>query len=423
MKVEGMIAVAPPVDRVAQRLEAAMLWLLAFFLFSLPLVEAPKNIAGGLFMAAWGAYVVRTRDVGGRWNRYDTVFAALLGSAVLSGMAGYSGDLGGVFRVVLLAWIASRAPFRPRHLRVLMLACCAGLLVAIPFAAVPLLSGRHEYFELPSVGQVNQSGLYVAIVAVAAFGWWLQMARTGAANRFRTVFAVTAVAAWLALLVSASRGAIVAALPPVVLITAAVLWSQRGAELRRLVIRATVVLGVLVVAVAALTAWAPQMSDGKLTPERLFGTSSMSHRMHHWRLAYEGWRQHPLLGWGPDAFQRITVDGVCEWRAQHGEGCDRDLYVSTKHAHSLYMSTLSERGLLGVAALGLLLLAWAFSLARGWRSAGRSLMWPASLAGLAVVAIGGVFNTTLRVEHGSIALAFFGLWIAAHERRFALPRD
>jgi O-antigen ligase len=422
MKYEGTIAVAPPQDRMAEWLEQAMLWLLAFFVFALPLVEAPKNLAGGLFIAAWLAYGFRTRDFGGAWNLYDTVFLFVLSSGVLSGLMGYAGDLGGVFRVVLLAWVVSRAPLRRKDLRVVTAASCVGLLLGIPFAAVPLLRGTREYFELPSVGQVNQSALYVAILAIAAFGWWLQLARSGVASRARTGFAVSAAVMWLALLVSASRGAIVAALPPVLLIAAAVLWYGRRSGVRKLVVRAAAILGVLLVLVAALTAWAPQMSDRKLTPERLFATSSMSHRMHHWRLAYEGWRERPWIGWGPDAFQRLTVDDVCEWRAKRGEGCDRDLYVPTKHAHSLYMSTLSERGVLGVAALALLLGAWAWSLVRSRRTAATSPMWPASLAGLAVVVIGGVFNTTLRVEHGSIALAFFGLWIAVHARRAATAR-
>lgn len=423
MKYEGTVAVAPPLDRVSRSLKNALPWILAFFLFSLPLVEAPKNLAGGLFIVAWGAYAFRTGEFGGPWNRYDSVFAVVLGSALVSGLAGYAGDLGGVLRIVLLAWVISRVSFRAKDLRLLMVASCVGLLVGIPFAAIPLLRGTREFFELPSVGQVNQSGLYVAIVAAAAYGWWLQLARSGRASHLRTGLAVATVVSWLALLLSASRGAIVAALPAVALITAAVLWTRRSARLRRLLTRAVVALGVVVLAVAALTMWAPQMSDGKLTPQRIFATYSMGHRVHHWRLAYEGWRQHPWLGWGPDAFQRITVDGVCDWRKAHGEGCDRELYVPTSHAHSLYMSTLSERGLLGVAALAFLVIAWGWSLVASRRFAASSPMWPASLAGLSVVLIGGIFNTTMRVEHGSIALAFFALWIATNARRFLAPRD
>ena len=273
------------------------------------------------------------------------------------------------------------------------------------------------------MGQVNQSGLYMAILAVAAFGWWFQLARTALATRARTGFALSTAVIWLALLVSASRGAIVAALPPVAVIVAAVSGKVRLARLRPLVMRAAAILAVLLALVAALTAWAPQLSDGKLTPQRIFGTYSMSHRVHHWNIAYEGWRERPLLGWGPDAFQRLTVDDVCTWRGKRGEDCDRDLYVPTKHAHSLYMSTLSERGLLGVAALAMLLGLWAYSLLRSWRTAATSPLWAASLAGWFVVVIGGVFNTTLLGVHGSLPLAFFVFCFATQARRTGEPRS
>ena len=51
MKYEGTIAVAQPQDRLAAKLETAMLYVLAFFLFTLPLVEAPKNIAAVAYIA------------------------------------------------------------------------------------------------------------------------------------------------------------------------------------------------------------------------------------------------------------------------------------------------------------------------------------------------------------------------------------
>jgi hypothetical protein len=76
----------------------------------------------------------------------------------------------------------------------------------------------------------------------------------------------------------------------------------------------------------------------------------------------------------------------------------------------------------GVLSLLVLVVAWGASLLRSTATAGVSWLWPASAAGFMVAFIGGTFNTTLRVEHGSIAVLFFGLWIAAHGRAWAAER-
>ncbi|HET8745218.1 MAG TPA: O-antigen ligase family protein, partial [Ramlibacter sp.] len=159
-----------------------------------------------------------------------------------------------------------------------------------------------------------------------------------------------------------------------------------------------------------------QLSDEKLSLEKIGTTLSMHIRVQHWRIAAEGWRQRPLLGWGPDAFHTLSVDDVCAWRTARGEPCDRERYTTAPHAHSLYVSTLVERGVLGLLALAVLLGTWAWTLLRSAASAAQSPLWVASAASLAVVVVGGLFNTTLRVEHGSLALLWFALWVAADRR-------
>lgn len=420
MNYEGAMAApgaAPQATSTGTKLQQAMLWVLAFFLFILPLEEAPKNIAVVLFTALWLGYAGVGRTIGGPWNRYDTVFAVSLVTSVVSGLYGYPESLGSVFRVFLFSWLVSRSPLVEGDVRRrLVIPCCAGLLVGVPFALIPLIRGAREFLELPSVGQVNQSALYLAILAAAASGWWFQRARTAKRSWARTALAGCALVFWAALLVSASRGAIVAAAAAVGIIGLVIACCGWHGEMRNTLTRSGIAVLALAAMVAALSHWAPQLSDRKLAPDRILATYSMDHRIKHWRIAYEGWQRRPWLGWGPESFQRLTVDEVCAWRAERGQGCDRDLYDPTKHAHSLYMATLSERGLVGMAALVLLLSIWAWSLVVSARTASSCLLWPASAAGLVVVVIGGVFNTTLRVEHGSLALIFFALWIAANGR-------
>jgi hypothetical protein len=65
-----------------------------------------------------------------------------------------------------------------------------------------------------------------------------------------------------------------------------------------------------------------------------------------------------------------------------------------------------------VAALATLLALWLWSLVERRGQALSSPLWVGSAAGLVVVAVGGLFNTTMRVEHGSLALLLLGLWLA-----------
>lgn len=416
MRYEGSIAVAPPADKVVQRLDSAMLWVLAFFLFALPLVEAPKNIAAVAYLVLWCARAMRTRDLGGRWNRYDTAFAVMLASALASGLAGWVHDVTGVFRVYLLAWAVSRAPLPGRAQRPLMLSACIGLLLAIVIAAVPFLDGRKSFLELPSVGQVNQSALYIAIMTATAFGWWLQQVQAGTRGAMRTGLAVFAVVCCAALLAGGSRAAAGAVGVAAVLIGLPMLRTGNSEQRRRIVVRTLATVAVLGVLVAGLGALAPNLSDKKLTPDGLFKLASTETRIKHWRLAYEGWRERPWLGWGPESFQQLKVANVCRWRQEHGEDCNPDLYMPQVHAHSLYFATLAERGLVGVLALAFLLVTWGAALVRSARTAAQSWLWPASAAGLLIAAIAGTFNTTMRVEHGSLAALWFGLWIAVAAR-------
>jgi hypothetical protein len=70
-----------------------------------------------------------------------------------------------------------------------------------------------------------------------------------------------------------------------------------------------------------------------------------------WRAAVVLWRQHPLLGIGPDNFRR-------RYQAVLSPAPTGQPYTDTRlHANSLYFETLADLGLVGVIALGWIALA------------------------------------------------------------------
>lgn len=386
-------------------------WMLpGLFLFVLPLEEVPKNLAAAAFIGLWATRAVLRRDGGGAWDRFDTAFAAVAISAVLSAfIGGYAGDLSGVFRVLAVAWVAKRSRWTESVQHGLLLAACAGLAVAIVSGAVPFLSGRATFLELPSVGHVNQSALYIAVLAAAALGWALQRA----ASPWRRRMAVLAALAFGgALFITGSRAALLAYGVFLGGALLAVGLHAGATQARRLVIASALSLVMGAALVVTIGVVAPKLSGSKLQPSAWTNSESVDRRVQHWQLAFDAWREKPWLGWGPESFQRIDPQQVCKWREQRAEPCDLDRYFTAPHAHSLYVSTLVERGVVGVLALAGLLAAWLWELVRRSREAVHSPMWMASAAAFAITAVGGLFNTTLRVEHGSLALLLLGLWLA-----------
>ena len=74
------------------------------------------------------------------------------------------------------------------------------------------------------------------------------------------------------------------------------------------------------------------------SPERL--ASVQSNRFEYWRVAVDAFAEHPLQGAGSGSFRT-------EWLRE------RPIPESVRDAHSLYLETAAELGIVGLAALAL----------------------------------------------------------------------
>jgi O-antigen ligase len=84
-----------------------------------------------------------------------------------------------------------------------------------------------------------------------------------------------------------------------------------------------------------------------------------------WRAAWRLWREHPLLGVGPDNFRRLYADVLPPSRDGQRFRDDR------LHANNFYIETLTDLGLAGLLALGLLMAnIWRVARARAAAGAG-----------------------------------------------------
>ena len=273
-----------------------------------------------------------------------------------------------------------------------------------------LVTKKRVFLGLNSVGHVNHSAIYMAIIFSMALAW------AGAAIgslRQRTLLWVAVAMLWLSLFVSGARGALI----PVVVFV--LLWLFARAGMMRRALWKPVLLVVLMLGGAVA------LVPGVVEKTKFnFETKQVaSYRPALAKVALLAVREYPTFGVGISNFAKIDPEVVAGWQVKSGQVFDpQDLYFST-HAHSLYFNTLAERGLVGLLTVLAFLVGIGLALLR-LRPSGASTplqqtLWGATLGAWVITAVGGVFNTTLHHEHALIAMVVFGIWLAQTRTRFA----
>ncbi|HEY4139458.1 MAG TPA: O-antigen ligase family protein, partial [Casimicrobiaceae bacterium] len=340
-------------------LELALLIGLAI---ALPMFEGVKNILWGLYALFWYANRLRDgwswRSLGGRWDGWDTILALLLvGTAVGSVFSGMHADewrgWRDVFRMTSILWFIKRSGYGERDWLRLHIALQIGVTIATVWALIAL-AWPHSYegIQLNSVGHVNQSIIYIVIcfgaLLAALSAYWARM------PPWLRAAAIAEVALLLvALFVAASRSA--AATAMIGALAFGLLWLRHSP---RLILCVVVVITAFGVAVARFD------TDMKRKQEYAKASASpvLNERSPIWQQAYIAWRAYPVFGIGGDNFGRLSVEQIEQWEQARSASYDPTTFIGTSHAHSLYLNTLATRGLLGMALLAILLVAWATSL-------------------------------------------------------------
>lgn len=393
--------------------ELALLLALVFFI---PLFEVPKNLLLVAYLVAWVGNRWRAgwkANCGGAWDGWDTLFFIWLGSAyVLGAFAGLHKNewhaIGDLWRYISLVWLLKRSGYGEREWKAIYVAIAVSTSVATLWALAALLI-PHKYagIELHSVGHVNHSATYIAIsigaVLSGLVAFWPEMSKRARAGGIAAlaIFAI-------GIVLAGSRAATLVSLVIIVLI--GLLWSRRSKA------------AMLTIAVAlALFATSIQTFDKDMHRKnelaKLSANPMLNERYPMWNQALTAFRAHPWFGVGLDNFYDIDVATVKRWVAEQGGTYDPAAYAGSSHAHSLYLTALAERGIVGLVVVLAVLLSWGASLVRGWpRSTDPRLSWMAwggaASALIATVAI-GVVNTTLHHEHGLLAMLLLGGWLGA----------
>jgi O-antigen ligase len=376
----------------------------------LPLLEAPKSLFWLGYVATWLVNRIRARDFGGRWDLWDTLIAAWIASGfVVAAFAGlhdteWHGAVD-LLRYGSVLWLVKRSRYSVQQIRWVLGALVASTVIGLAVGYVRIWSGigKSGTLQLHSVGHVNHTAIYVAIILGLCVAWSFARWRAWRFGQRAVALAVTALV-FVSLMVTASRGAIGVGFAGMVLL--AVAWWPRW--------RAPAAVATIVVVLASALAIAGGAEVILKQEKNLGDRNVLSFRDGIWRVATAAWRANPWFGVGMDNYSLITPERVKTWT---GSDYDPNRYFFTAHAHSLYFNTLAERGLIGSLALAAVLTAWAYCLIRYRPRRGDEedyywILWGASAAAWTVTVGAGAGNTTLHHEHGLLAALLLGLWLS-----------
>jgi O-antigen ligase len=386
--------------------------LLLGLCFVLPLLEAPKSLLWLAYAVTWIVNRARRRDFGGPWDLWDSLIAAWIASGfVVAAFAGLDGGqwhgAADLLRYASLLWLAKRARYDRQQMRWILGTLVFSTVVGLAIGHAQLWSGHAKSgtLELHSVGHVNHTAIYLAIMLGVCTAWVFARWRAWRVAARALALSVTALVL-ISLFETASRGALGVGLALLPLLAAA--WWPRS--------RMPMAISAAVVALVAAIAVLGGAEAVRKHWHNVEVDNVLAFRDGIWRAAFVAWRRYPWFGLGMNNYSRITPERVRAWDAEAGRTHEPERYFFTSHGHSIYVNTLAERGAVGAAALAVVLIAWATYLA-GYRPRRTDpdeewLVWGCAAAAWVVTTAAGLVNTTLHHEHGILAALLLGLWLS-----------
>ena len=386
-------------------------FLLLLLLFAVPAFEAPKNLLWLAYVVTWLVNRYRSRDFGGPWDAWDTLIAAWLFSGYLvAAFANLHGSewMGAhdMTTYLSLLWLVKRSGYRTHQLMLIPLLAVVGVLPTLVHSLWRVfVTHQKDVIELNSVGHVNHSAIYLAIVLGTALAvvldWWGRISAL-----LRSLGVVVLVLLGSALLMTASRGAVVALLLLILIQAAA--WLRRSPKLGAAIVAITLLL--------AGTAYLIKVDVVAKHEANVAAHNTLSNRDAVWNAAIDTWHHAPLFGIGINNYKQVNLEKLKDWQEADGKPFNAADYFITSHAHSLYFGSLAERGVMGFSVLLVVLGYWLYSLFRHFPGRDDAdtewALWGGALSAWTISVVAGLVNSTLHHEHAILSALLLGAWLA-----------
>lgn len=384
---------------------------LSLMLMSLPSIEAPKNIfiAGYILTAIWRQFQKKESQP---WNLWDWIFFGYIGSALLSALfAGISpGDEWRGFRGIALwtsfGWIVARSDFTQKEITWIVWVTILGTLPPLAWGLIEyMIIHTKDSLQLHSVGHSNHSAIYLGIILGAMLSLSLSIWR-GMGIFKKLGLILLPILFFTAIIIGQSRGVFGVSLVRISLIIL-------------LIPNAKKIKAFAFVIFAIVLALMPIM-NAAIIEKQIANQNNhdvLSDRGRVWNVSIEAAHFHPIFGIGNGNWSHITLEDLKKSRKERGLPFDDSIYsISAGHSHSLYLTSLVERGIVGLIVLITFMSGWLFTIIRSYMSLKTtpqgSYVWGASLSAWIVTFGVGFVNSTFHHEHALLALLFLGLHLS-----------
>ena len=382
-------------------------------LLSLPSFEAPKNIFGLIFfvISIWRIFQTKRKI---HWNIMDIAFLGLIIASFLSAIFGgiHSGAEWKGFRGIL-TWITfgvliSKSLYSDREIKFIFILV---ILSTMPPLAWGLIENKilqtHVYLQLHSVGHVNHSAIYLTMIFGASLGLALSNLQE---SKNRTLLILLPIIFFISIIIMQSRAAFSTSS---IIAISLILLSKIENHLKTKVfaIFALVILGMFIFNANIIEKQVNNQKTHNILASRdIIQNTSI--------IAFEA---YPIFGVGNGNWNKINRELIENTLKNKGETyipgdymVKSDAKTAANHAHSLYLASLSERGIVGFISLLFFMLVWLGTLIKDYKSIycvskNVNFVWAASYSAFLATFLIGFANSTFHHEHALLALLFIGL--------------
>lgn len=378
---------------------------LTLMIISLPSLEAPKNIFLICYVTLSSIGLIINRR-GLKWDKWDSMFLILMlsgfASTIFAGMPNQSEWKGfGVLLTMLsVGWLLSKSTLSKRKRDLLVTSLVFG---AIPPTILGLINyillHNASHLQLHSVGHVNHSAIYLSMV----FGTSLGLLFSKNPDWFKkTLYTLTSIFFLTALILTESRAAV-----GVGFLTYAILSLFIFKNIKSKFLSIAFMSTVIMIIVAFDTGVIQKELNNQKRGDILGG------RQEIWNVSFEAARISPLFGLGMSNTANIRQEDIkrsVENRHLLFKSSD---YIFQGHSHSLYLTALVDRGILGLLATLYFMYLWASTLKKSFwlmsKNTEKIVFWAGSMSAWISTFIIGTVNTTFHHEHGILACILLGL--------------
>ncbi|MEE9396880.1 MAG: O-antigen ligase family protein [Methylococcales bacterium] len=375
---------------------------LCLLALTLPLLEAPKNIAYVLYLIVWTVRLSLFGTDGIKTGPYDLILAVFVGGNLITSLGafikGFSiSGISDILRYSLIGWMLLHTSLSNRRVYIILSLLLLSTVMGIGWGYWDLSRGNTEFFELHSVGHVNHSSIFILLI----IGSMLPFLFFRKLNLWKYILVGSIfLVLFGALLETDSRATIIGFVFILIFYVGMAVMHHRKLAILTLA---------LIIGFGGYSVWTPPKVFYKFQSRAHEFENQLTPREKIWNVAWLAWKKEPIFGIGYRNYKDLNANRVQNWYRESGRNfSDDSKYLYTTHAHNRYLNTLVEGGVVGLFSLLFLFVGVGFVL---WDKRAIVLKpgcgmtaWLVGFYTLASTVVVGLFNTTLHHEHAILAM-------------------